>query len=498
MTPDGTEARWHNHAVQLLQIHEALLKDGARNRPFYEALKKVVTSDSTVLDIGSGTGLWAITAARLGAKKVVAIEREPLLIGLIKTLAQANGVADQVEVIQGDSRQIGLAREFDIVISETIGHVIFDEQIVSIMADARERFLKPGGMLIPDAVTLVAAPARLRQPGRLPVEIDLAYGKFESLIRNIPVGVTDKKDLTILGEPRVLIAVDLNQATSDPMLDRLTAKWHLTETGEINCFAVWAEMTMGEGISVSTMETSSWSATAYRIRPFAGAEVETEFQLTLTTQSNFWTVGFLEGTCREVQSYSPSYAANELLAPSGASGDGFESVRPIGVFSGDSIFLRPATPADEDFLRQVYAGSRAEELAAAPWTVEQREAFLRMQFNAQHQDYHKNYPAASYQIILSQGIPVGRLYVDRREKEIHILDIALLSECRNAGIGSEILRNLIEESEAVGKPLTIYVEKFNRALHLYQRLDFVPMEEGPIYFFMQRSPVAPKNPTAPA
>ncbi len=161
------------------------------NRSLYRALKQTVTKDSCVLDIGSGTGIWAVAAAMMGAKRVVAIEEEPLLIGLIKALARENGVAERVEVIEGDSRRVQLGKEFDIVISETVGHLVFDESIVSIMVDARERFLRPGGLLIPESVALVAAAAHLKsRHKRLPAGIPLAHDHFESLALNIPVGLS--------------------------------------------------------------------------------------------------------------------------------------------------------------------------------------------------------------------------------------------------------------------------------------------------------------------
>ena len=163
MAANDTETRLYQQTAQLLKDHESLLSDEHRNRPFYKALKNHVTGTSSVLDIGSGTGLWAIAAARMGARRVVAIEQDVLLLGLIKALARHNGVADRVEVLGGDSRQAGLGKDFDIVISETVGHLVFDEPIVPIMIDARERFLKPGGVLIPGSVALLAAAAQLRQ-----------------------------------------------------------------------------------------------------------------------------------------------------------------------------------------------------------------------------------------------------------------------------------------------------------------------------------------------
>jgi ribosomal protein S18 acetylase RimI-like enzyme len=147
--------------------------------------------------------------------------------------------------------------------------------------------------------------------------------------------------------------------------------------------------------------------------------------------------------------------------------------------------LRPATPEDEHFLRAVYASTRADELALVPWSVEQKRAFTDMQFAAQDADYKRNYPAAQYSIIEVQGIPAGRLYVDRCEKEIRIIDIALLPEHRRAGIGTKLLRAMQDEARAAGKTLTIHVEKFNPARSLYDRLGFQQLEDKGVYLFLE-------------
>jgi precorrin-6B methylase 2 len=332
MSSYSAEAHLYDHTVQLLNIHESLLKDKNRNRPFYRALKENITRDSSVIDIGSGTGLWAIAAARMGAKRVVAIEQEPLLIGLIKTLAHENGVADKVEVIQGISKEVQLGREFDIIISETIGHVIFDEQIVPIMIDARERFLKPGGVLIPDTVTLLAAAAHLkRRHKKLPAGIPAKYGYFESLILNVPVGLSNKSPLKTISEPCELIRVDLASIEFPPNLDNLTAHWKLADTTHVNCFAVWAEATLTKGIGVTTMQTPSWSVTAYRIRPFEEKVGEIEFSLTLTTNTNRWSATLSNGQHQEAQTYSPAFAATELLMKARTNADVFSQVKRMGL-----------------------------------------------------------------------------------------------------------------------------------------------------------------------
>ena len=161
--------------------------------------------------------------------------------------------------------------------------------------------------------------------------------------------------------------------------------------------------------------------------------------------------------------------------------------------SGLSIVLRPVTEDDLPVLRHIYASTRAEELAAVPWSAEQKEAFLTMQFQAQRADYQSNYPDATFDIVECEGQIAGRLYVHRRPAEIRIIDIALLPKHRGNGIGTHLLSELIAESEASEKPLSIHVEKQNPALRLYQRLGFTPTDESAVYLLMHR----PRNTTAP-
>jgi len=99
------------------------------------------------LDIGAGTGLWAIAAAKLGAKRVVAIERDELLAALIRNLVRENQVGARVEIAQGDSREITVGRDFDVIISETIGNLGFDEQKRNIKKMGTKEYSCPFMML---------------------------------------------------------------------------------------------------------------------------------------------------------------------------------------------------------------------------------------------------------------------------------------------------------------------------------------------------------------
>ena len=152
-----------------------------------------------------------------------------------------------------------------------------------------------------------------------------------------------------------------------------------------------------------------------------------------------------------------------------------------------SITLRPVGPDDQEFLLEVYASTRAEELALVPWTSEQRDIFVRSQFAAQQEHYSQKYPAASHDVILFEGRQVGRLYVARLDREIRIVDITLLPGERNAGIGSYLLRQLLDEANRSRKVTRIYVEEFNPSLRLFERLGFSPSEQHGIHLLLQWS-----------
>lgn len=154
----------------------------------------------------------------------------------------------------------------------------------------------------------------------------------------------------------------------------------------------------------------------------------------------------------------------------------------------NGVTLRPMTDADLPFLHQVYAGTRADELAQTAWSHEEKQAFLDLQFQAQHSHYQKHFPEASYQIIEQVGEPIGRLYLDRRPEELRIIDIALLPEERGGGIGGALMRRILDEAALVGKPVRIHVERNNPAMRLYDRLGFCKVEDQGVYWLMEWLP----------
>jgi len=153
-----------------------------------------------------------------------------------------------------------------------------------------------------------------------------------------------------------------------------------------------------------------------------------------------------------------------------------------------SITLREATPGDLDFLKAVFASTRSEELAALGSHSAQAEAFIEMQFNIQQQSYNARYPTAQNSIIVLDDQPVGRMLVDRTEEATRLVDIALLSDFRNRGLGSSLIRGLMDDAAAAHKPLQLSVHKSNPATGLYERLGFVKVGDTGAQFKMEWRP----------
>ena len=151
------------------------------------------------------------------------------------------------------------------------------------------------------------------------------------------------------------------------------------------------------------------------------------------------------------------------------------------------VTFRPVEPDDEVFLLELYATTRADEMGMVPWTDEQRQAFVKMQYEAQQDHYRKKYPTASHEVILLSGRPVGHRYVARLKNEIRIIDITVTPGKRNSGIGTFSLGGLLTEADRTGRAVRIYVESFNPSLRLFERLGFRQIEEHGIHLLMERS-----------
>jgi ribosomal protein S18 acetylase RimI-like enzyme len=156
--------------------------------------------------------------------------------------------------------------------------------------------------------------------------------------------------------------------------------------------------------------------------------------------------------------------------------------------SSQSITVRPAGPDDEAFLAQLFASTRPE-LSFLDLPESQKQFLMTMQFSAQRQQYDASYPEAESAIILLHGQPIGRMLVNRNEREFTLIDIALSTEHRNAGIGTNLIRKFLDEAGRARKPVRLHVAKSNPAQRLYERLGFSLVAEQSMYFEMIFEPL---------
>ena len=120
-----------------------------------------------------------------------------------------------------------------------------------------------------------------------------------------------------------------------------------------------------------------------------------------------------------------------------------------------SVTLRRVSADDERFLRELYASTRERELSIVPWSEEQKAAFLAMQFESQDSYYRTQYPDAQFDVIEIERVPAGRLYVFTTVAELRVIDIALLPQYRNRGIGGGLMRTILRTASDTGRGWSI-------------------------------------------
>ncbi|MBV9671813.1 MAG: GNAT family N-acetyltransferase, partial [Verrucomicrobia bacterium] len=137
-----------------------------------------------------------------------------------------------------------------------------------------------------------------------------------------------------------------------------------------------------------------------------------------------------------------------------------------------SLSLRPVQTDDEDLLFELFKDSRKEELDLTHWGANEKDCFLRWQYKLRNASFQNQFPASNHWIILADQRPIGSYRVQLDRTELRLIDIALRAEERGKGIGTILLRRLINESIATDKPIRLHVEQRNRAFQWYIRFGF--------------------------
>ncbi|MDM7855484.1 GNAT family N-acetyltransferase [Cellulomonas alba] len=137
-----------------------------------------------------------------------------------------------------------------------------------------------------------------------------------------------------------------------------------------------------------------------------------------------------------------------------------------------TVALRPAGPDDAAFLADLHADVRGPELAALGWDAATVRAFVDGQHGIRERAYRAAHPAADDAVVLVDGRPAGRLLLDRAADATHVVDLALLAAERGHGVGTHLLRSLVDEASATGRPVRLVVRRDNPARRLYEGLGF--------------------------
>jgi GNAT superfamily N-acetyltransferase len=162
------------------------------------------------------------------------------------------------------------------------------------------------------------------------------------------------------------------------------------------------------------------------------------------------------------------------------------SICPL--FPGAVLCVRPIAPGDLGFLAELYASTREEGISVTDWSAAQKQSFLLGQFQAQHAYYQEHYRNAAFDLILLDGQPIGRIYLDRWAHELRLVDSALLPNYQRRGIGSAFFAAILAEAQQAAIAVRLHVEMFNPVLTWYARLGFHPIDTHGVYYLMEWQP----------
>ncbi|CDY24566.1 BnaC05g32500D [Brassica napus] len=244
------------HSYAHVGIHEEMIKDRARTETYREAIMQhqSLIQGKVVVDVGCGTGILSIFCAQAGAKRVYAVDASDIAVQA-NEVVKANGLSDKVIVLHGRVEDVEIGEEVDVIISEWMGYMLLYESMLGSVITARDRWLKPGGLILPSHASLYMAP--ISHPDRYSHSIDFwrnVYGIDMSAMMQLAKqcafeepSVESISGETVLTWPEVVKHIDC-QTIKIQELDSVTARYKFKSMmrAPMHGFAFWFDVEFSE------------------------------------------------------------------------------------------------------------------------------------------------------------------------------------------------------------------------------------------------------------
>lgn len=274
-----------------IHVHKLMLYDRIRCESFRRALTDVVKRGAAVLDVGAGTGLLSIFAAQAGARVVYAVERTKTA-DLARRIISANGLTDQIRVIETDMENAELPEKVDVIVSEWLGGYGIDENLLPVIVQARDRWLKPGGRMIPSRITSWIAPVYDESLDRdvqfwhaQPYGVDLSV-IGEETSRQLRCCCNNIKAEHLLADPGQMWEIDPATISLERSLRVFEARlaFKCRKSGRCNALAAWFEADLSQGNALSNRPSDEYTHWGRWVFPLGsgfdaeeGSEIEGSF-----------------------------------------------------------------------------------------------------------------------------------------------------------------------------------------------------------------------------